>query len=252
MIPPITPDDVRQHLAGRTVAAGFAAPRTAPAGSVERAAILASISASYFRLRGGLAVIALAFPPVLWLGAGGHALAGSISAYYHVPGAVFGGGIMRDVFVGALWAIGAFLFFYKGYSAAENRALNLAGAAAVAIAISPMDWPEGSAATLTGRVHGAAAIVFFLAVAYVCLARAGDTLTLLPVPRRRAFARTYSFLGTLMVVLPVGVAGLHVLLGRAAFNVWVFAIEVAAIYVFAVFWLVKSREIALIEATPAA
>jgi hypothetical protein len=243
---PFSPADVRDHLAR---AAALTTPSALPPPAAPgRDVLLASISASYFRLRRGLAAISFALPVVLWLGTGLHTPPGSISAYYYfAPGHAGPPGTMRDVFVGMLWAAGSFLVFYRGYSAAENWALNLAGAAAVAIAVSPMDWPADAAWSLHGRLHYAAATVFFLAIAYVCLARSDDTLTLLPVAEQRGFRRLYRVLGTLMVAAPATV----VAVGRLVPNDLVlWAVEVAAIDVFAAFWLVKSREIARIEAGP--
>ena len=247
---PLSPADVRAGLArgAPAFAARAAGPSgpARPAGPAGRDAVLASISASYFRLRRGLAAISLALPVVLWLGTGCHPPPGSISAYYwFAPGHAGPPGTMRDVFVGLLWAAGSFLVFYRGYSAAENWTLNLAGAAAVTIAVSPMDWPAGAAWSLHGRLHYAAACVFFLAIAYVCLARSADTLTLLPAAEQRGFRRLYHLLGTLMIAAPVAV----VVVGRIVPNSLVlWGVEVTGIYVFATFWLVKSREIARIEA----
>src|SRR5215468_3157099 len=93
------------------------------------------ILATYFTLRIGVAVIAIAFP--LILGIVGKLYAGlplqhSMSAYYH---AINDGKSLRDVFVGILFAVGAFLYLYKGFSGKENIALNIAGILAVGIAI---------------------------------------------------------------------------------------------------------------------
>ena len=237
---PVTETDVRQHLA---VDAGspLLPSSLPPLPPAERDAILTGISSSYFRLRRGLAVVTLAFPVALWLAAGAHALPGSLSAYYYLNAAA-----ARDVFVGVLWTIGSFLFFYRGYSGAENRALNVAGLAAVVVSLSPMDWPAGSAVSLHGRVHAGAAIVFFLCVAYVAIFRSGDTLALLPEATARGFRWTYRVLGALLVAAPLSVAAIHALAPRPD-SPMVWAIEVAGTTVFAVFWLVKSREIALIE-----
>ncbi|MBV8972617.1 MAG: hypothetical protein JO290_10035 [Sphingomonadaceae bacterium] len=247
------PTDVRADLAARAAGGPDAmaiSPAATPPGT---AAILAGISASYFRLRRGLAIVAFAFPIVLAIGAGG-VLQGSISAYYHYsrfacsPGGACpaGGGTMRDVFVGALWMIGSFLLFYRGYSRAEDRVLNVAGLTAVAISLSPMDWPAAAAATLRGRIHGTSAVVFFLCIAYVAIFRARDTTVLLDDARRSTFTAIYRTLGALMVVLPLGAVALHLLLPNPQSRV-ILGIEVSGIYVFAAFWLVKSREIALIE-----
>ncbi len=242
------PTDVRADLA----ATARPGPIPPPPDAHDRPALLAGISASYFRLRRGLAIVAFALPIVLALGARG-TLQGSISAYYHYAAAACdpgpcpaGGGTMRDVFVGGLWMIGSFLIFYRGYSVAEDRALNLAGLAAVVIAISPMDWPPGAPATFHGEAHGTSAVLFFLSIAYVAIFRARDTSDLLAEPARRRFLATYRTLGALMVLLPLGAVALHLLLHEAHSRVTL-AVEVSGIYVFAAFWLVKSREIAAIE-----
>ena len=227
----MNPDQVRAVL-----------PLTAePPPTAHADAVLAQISASYFRLRCGMAVLAIAFPLVLWIGGGVGHLQASISDYYH-----YHGGRLRDVFVGVLWALGAFLFFYRGYSRGEDRALNLAGVAAVVIALFPDDYPASAPATWIGRLHGAAAIGFFLLIAYVCVFRSGDTLAVLAdVARRHAFLRTYRVLGLLMVALPLSVTALR--FAWPGLRVATFLMEVAGIWTFAAFWLVKSREIALIE-----
>src|SRR4029453_2314070 len=84
------------------------------------------ISATYKMLRLGVAVIAFAFPLLLWVGGhlfAGLPLAGSMSAYYY--------SVMRDTFVGILFAVGVILFVYQGYTRFEDWALNLAGGLAL-------------------------------------------------------------------------------------------------------------------------
>jgi hypothetical protein len=256
----IKPEDVRKHLEAKQGRAGVAiapalemAAGTAAVEAAEKNAILENISASYFLLRRGLALLAFALPILLWLGGGWDHLQGSISAYYHYSAAGdlrYGAGTVRDILVGILWAAGAFLFFYKGYSWKENLALDVAGVAAVLLALFPMDWPPDEAAqpSFVSIVHSVSAVLLFLAMAYVCLCRSGDTLEKLDPERRRRFKRTYAVLGTLMIVIPLGVVLLHYLFpGPADTSPVVFAIEVAGIYVFAAFWLVKSREIAILE-----
>ena len=80
-------------------------------------------------LRLGLAVIAFAFPLLLWIGGYylGHLhLAGSMGAYYHAIDSLHpdqgipGQGSMRNEFVGILFAVGALLFAYQGYSRLED------------------------------------------------------------------------------------------------------------------------------------
>ncbi|WP_375401912.1 hypothetical protein [uncultured Sphingomonas sp.] len=238
----MTPEDVTPE----DVCAALAHPAATPPADLppaEADAILASISASYFRLRRGMALVAFALPPTLWLGGGLGRLQGSLSAYYH-----HADGQMRDVLVGALWALGTFLYFYKGYSRAEDLALDGAGLAAVLVAVAPMDWPAGAPATLTGRLHAAAAIGFFLLIAYVCVFRSGDTLRLLRDEAQAAtFRATYRLLGLLMVALPLAVWAVHALAPARENSPVLFLVEAAGVYVFAAFWWIKSREIAALE-----
>jgi hypothetical protein len=46
---------------------------------------------------------------------------------------------MRDVFVGTLFATGVFLFCYRGPDRQDNVLTNIAGGAAIAIGLFPMD-----------------------------------------------------------------------------------------------------------------
>lgn len=233
----MTPEDVHATLARPD------APLPVDLPVLQAGAIATSISASYFRLRRGMALIAFALPVALWLGGGPGQLEGSISAYYH-----HADGRMRDVLVGALWALGTFLYFYKGYSRSEDLALDGAGLAAVLVAVAPMDWPAGVPASQTGRLHAAAAIGFFLLVAYVCVFRSGDTLKLLRDEAQAAmFRATYRLLGMLMVALPLIVWTAHALSPGREDSPVLFLVEAAGVYVFAAFWWVKSREIAAVE-----
>jgi len=92
------------------------------------------ITKTYKTLRIGLAVMAFAFPLLLWIG--GYLLAklplaGSMSAYYHASDLLYpdqgppGQGVMSNEFVGILFAVGALLIAYQGYSWLEDYALNV-------------------------------------------------------------------------------------------------------------------------------
>ncbi|HQX53979.1 MAG TPA: hypothetical protein PLR25_28960 [Planctomycetaceae bacterium] len=209
------------------------------------------IAATYRALRIGAGVIALAFP--LILSGGGHLLAnlplqGSMSAYYHASDALHSGqglpgqGVMRNEFVGILFAVGVILFLYRGISTLEDQTLNLAGILALGIAIFPMTWPVDPAAKEKFfSLHGACAVSFFFCIAIVCIFCASDTLSLIEKGQRKRYRLMYLTCGVLMVVLPLSAACLKFF---APLRDWtIFFVELAGIYVFAVYWLIKSYEI---------
>jgi hypothetical protein len=195
------------------------------------------VSATYKMLRYGLAAIAFAFPIVLWIGGYLRAelpLAGSMSAYYHD-----GAGVMRNEFVGILFAVGALLFAYQGYSEFEDWALNFAGIFALGIAVFPMKWPESTDSSFS--LHGAFAISFFVCIAYVCIWRAGDTLPLIDdKAMRERYRLVYRILGVAMVVCPfLAWALISFMPFRKSA---IFFVELAGIYVFATYWIIKTHE----------
>ena len=197
------------------------------------------ITATYKALRLGVAVIAFAFPLLLWIGGylfAGLSLEGSMSAYYHA-----GNGAMRTWFVGILFAIGTILFVYQGYTRLEDWALNVAGVFALGVALFPMAWPAAPANSFS-RFHGPCAIAFFFCIAYVCIFRAADTLSLMSnAQKRKTYALTYKLLGILMVAFPLAA---FVFLSLLEWNKSItFFVEMAGVYAFSFYWVVKSREI---------
>ena len=202
------------------------------------------MSGTYFALRVGMGVLAAVLPFLLWLGGrlvDAEPLRCSMSAYYHSPA-------MRDTFVGALVAIGVFLYLYKGFSRQENWALNLAGVLAVGIAMVPtgLQCGEGGGPF---TLHGTFAVMFFLSIAYVCVFRAPDTLSLIRDAREATRLRTaYRWLGAVMVLSPMAAAALTFLLPHGARGRSVFFVEALAVLTFATYWLIKSREMSATDA----
>jgi len=206
------------------------------------------LAGTYRTLRVALAVLALAFPLVLAIGGywlGHLPLAGSMSAYYHASDSLHplagapGQGIMRNCFVGFLFAVGALLYSYKGYSWLEDNALKVAGLLAVGIAVFPMLWPPDKSSS-SFSPHGTCAILFFVFIAYVCIFRSGDTLLLLPPNQRGWYRRIYRFLGVAMVACPLGAWAL--LSFTPARTSTIFFVEFAGIYVFGTYWAIKTCE----------
>lgn len=202
------------------------------------------ISATYLSLRIGLAALAIILPFVLWF-AGGlffHLpLQVSMSAYYHA-----GDGAMRDVFVGILITVGAFLYLYKGFTSLENIALNFAGIFLVGVALIPMEWNCGDACSRFSW-HGAFAILFFLSIAYVCIFRASDTLRLIADQTKvKRYKTVYRWLGLGMIASPaIALVLTWFLQPGSEIKSWVFFVEAVGVIVFGTYWITKSREIAL-------
>ena len=194
---------------------------------------------TYFLLRVGMALIGILFPLVLWF-IGlliGIDLQGSISAYYHTP--------IGDVFVGSLFAVGSFLFLYRGFTREEDLVLDLAGIFAFGVALLPTSAITNlECVNFTAPLlHGASAILFFVAIAYVCIFRALDTLDELESEaRRRLYKRLYRFLGAGMIFFPLLSALLLNLLDET--QSIVFFVELVGIWTFSAYWIVKSVEIA--------
>ncbi len=84
----------------------------------------------------------------------------SISASYHE------GGWSRDIFVGFLFAISAFLLAYNGRSTRQMVLSKMAAFAAMGVAMFPCDC--GSHVEVIPYVHGISAAVMFLILAVFC------------------------------------------------------------------------------------
>jgi hypothetical protein len=228
------------------------------------------IRATYFALRVGAAVIAFAFPLLLWGGGkvAGFTLRDSMSAYYwatpdqpcpcgdnpdhsckksgseidlavtpspqekvHEPGT------MRNWFVGLLFAIGAILYVNQGHSRKEDWALNLAGMLAVGIALVPMSW---DCARHSFSYHGLCAVSFFLCIAFVCAFCSQDTLMLIRDPKVRARYRSaYIALSIAMVASPIAAYAFNFVTSQRSTVYWA---ELFGIYAFAGYWCVKTKE----------
>lgn len=209
------------------------------------------VFATYITLRYGMAALALAFPVILYVAGKFHdiQLQDSMSAYYFAaPGNnntdyTFP---VRVWFVGLLFAIGAFLYLYKGFSNAENALLNFAGAFAWGVAVFPMPWGcEEHCPKLTA--HGISAVSLFLCIAVVSLWCAGDTLRLIPDASLRArYRRQYKLLGLLMIASPLVAMALTLTVND--FKKYTFFVEASGVWAFGIYWWRKSEELALTEA----
>jgi hypothetical protein len=213
---------------------------------------------TYFTLRVTLAVVGFALPVVAaaagWLQCDRLFLGPSISSYYHLT-ARFAFLTARDLFVGGLLAAATCLYAYKGFSTRENVALNLSALFAVGVALLPTRRGDPAHAVclapptpglgpdgIRPYLHVASAVLFFLGIAYVSLRRSRDTLRLLPDPGARvAYARAYFVTGALMVASPLAAVALSWKADGSMPRV-IFLLETFAVWAFAAYWAVKTRE----------
>ena len=208
---------------------------SSPTGTGTTGAVL-----SYIGLRRAVGVIGLALPFVLAIGnllLTGEGLRVSISSYYYTG--------MRNVLVGSLCATGVFLFCYR-YDRHDDRVSNLAGVAAVGVALFPTR-PSVAASVeqvWIGRAHLSFAAVFFGCLAWFCLVlfpRDGGA----PTARKATRNVVYRACGTAIVVALVlaVLSGLLVSPGTAESLHLLFWLESVAILAFGVSWFVKGETV---------
>jgi di/tricarboxylate transporter len=168
----------------------------------------------------------------------------SISAYYFAPNAdkwVYSVYPARVLFVGSLFALGSFLFLYKGFSRGEDIALNFAGVFALGVAVCPM-YAEAGYIPVSNVLHFTFAVLLFFCMAYAAIVCHDETLRWVKDPNRRArYKVAYHVIGWFMGLFPL--VGLILAVSFGAVQRHVFWIEAAGIWAFSAYWFTKSREL---------
>lgn len=121
---------------------------------------------SYLSVRRAVGVTGLLLPLLLWPGAWlvfAVPVQDNMSAYYHTPA--------RDVFVGALFTMGVFLYCYRGHDWVENWSANLGSVSALGLALFPLDAGKDplEAQSWVGYLHMAFGASLFLTLAFYSL-----------------------------------------------------------------------------------
>jgi len=228
------------------------------------------IKDTYFALRVGAAVIAFAFPLLLWSGGkiAGITLRDSMSAYYWATPTQLcpcgenpdhscqkGGtevdthltetrqeealqpGTMRSWFVGLLFAIGTILFVNQGHSRKEGIALNIAGVLAIGVALVPLRWDCKRHAF---SLHAFCAVSFFLCIAFISAVCSRDSLAQIKdIEVRAKYRKAYVALAIAMVASPVAAYVFNFVTLQHSLTFWA---ELFGIYAFAGYWCVKTKE----------
>lgn len=159
----------------------------------------------------------------------------SISAYYHSE--------LGDFFVGILWVIGVFLFFYKYRPGQAPPRSNVeaiqqghvdawlgkfTGLAAVLVAMCPTDTKDPQ--TVLGIIHIGAAIVLF-----ICL----SLFPLILFSESRRWHRTYKAIGWSMIAVLVLIVGWWLLDSETT---PLLALETILILLFSAGWFLKGED----------
>lgn len=201
--------------------------------------------------RTAIGVLGVTLPPILIVASllRNQAVESSISAYYYTP--------MRDWFVGTLWVIGVFLFFYRyrpqdpaaarsnwepvRRGVADSWLGKISGLCAVLVALLPTTSPPGPIAQppTIGMLHGIAAATLFVSLALFPLLLFSQSRKRGHVYRRYGWAMIILLL--LVVAYAFGPEGV-----RMATAPWrpVLVLETLLIMVFGVSWFEKGRELA--------
>lgn len=164
----------------------------------------------------------------------------SISASYHQ------GGWARDIFVGFLFAISAFLLAYNGRSRLQMLLSKVAALAAICIAMFPCKCeyhPE-----IVPYIHGVSAAVMFIVLAVFCYSfyrRALDKGHI----QAKVRAVVYAICGITIAVSILVLVTDHLLSGAISSRIvrLTFYGEAAGLIAFGIAWLVASRVLPLIS-----
>jgi hypothetical protein len=192
---------------------------------------------SYLFLRRAIGFLGIALPFVLIFGKlllDGGGLLNSISGYYYSD--------MRDVYVGTMCAIGVFLLSYRGYGRVDDIAGNVAAVAAVGVALFPTT-PAGNVSRtdeIIGMVHIGFAAVFFLTLAFFCLALFTKSDKEDPSPRKADRNKLYVASGVTILVCLLFIVLCGWFLNDLTKSVYpALWLESAAILAFGAAWLAK-------------
>jgi hypothetical protein len=144
---------------------------------------------------------------------------------------------MRDVLVGALCAIGLFMFFYRGYNELDNWAGNLAGFFSIGIALFP---------TAATGPNNFAAIIHFICASMFFITLATFSIFLFTrkesVPTKRKLTRNkiYIACGSVMLACMAAIMTWFIIFGTNDLQTgFVFWAETIALIAFGISWLTK-------------
>jgi hypothetical protein len=207
-----------------------------------RSVVLSSLS-----IRQGVGAIGLLLPlllgPMGWL-VWGIEIQDNMSQYYHTA--------LRDGFVGAMCAVGIFLFCYRGYDWIENWTANFGCLSALGVALFPLDANRDplDQRSLAGYLHLVSGAAFFLTLAFYSLyhfpSHQPEKRERAPHEAQRDFIYRTSGLA---ILFSLAAMGTHLFLVPTEWKHrlndyhFLFWMEWLATWAFAAAWLTKGRAI---------
>ena len=207
---------------------------------------------SFYRVRQALGYLGLVLPVALVIG-GVLSLGGvepSISDYYYT--------VLRDIFVGSMFAIAIFLIAYPGHARrggewlSDDTITTVAGVAALGVAFFPNQGPgRGDVLTVTQQAlgvqaaaigHYLSALVFLGCLAWMCLVKFSRTAK----PARRRIYRSCGWAiaaltGIVVVASVIKIWGSGTPQRIVVDWLVVLWAEALAIWAFSIAWLTKGR-----------
>ena len=207
---------------------------------------------SYYTMRRMVGFVALILPFALAAGSILAALLGpahdfphpllqrSLSDYYYTP--------MRNLYVGSLCAIAAFLACARGYDLRDEITGYLAGAVTFGVACCPTFNPRGVNYTQLdfafGFIHTVLAALMYLLLSYICMFLFRKSSPEKPLTRRkRNRNRIYQTAGLIMIACMMAMTGLTIrsVVERRHPSPWLFWCESLALFAFGIAWLTKGE-----------
>ncbi len=202
---------------------------------------------SYLGVRRAIGAIGLLLPvvlgPVGWL-VFGIEIQDNMSSYYHT--------VLRDVFVGAMCAIGIFLFCYRGYDWIESWTANFGCLSALGVALFPLDANSDPLhqKSVVGYFHTVSGGAFFLTLAFYSLyhfpTSKAEKREVAPHEAQRNFV--YRTSGAVILLSMIAMGAYLFLIPEEwkrlcnDYN-FLFWMEWVAVWSFAAAWLTKGRAI---------
>lgn len=196
---------------------------------------------TYLQHRAAIGFIGIALPFVVSLYAYifyATDLRHSISAYYHTGS--------RDIFVGLMFAIAAFMLSYRGPEGTDRKAGLVTCMSAVVLAIVPTDTGASEGATGNGMIHIAASFLFFASLIYFCLKLFIKTNTDQPTEEKLKRNKIYRSCGYTMAACIILMAILILsdsLYAQLEAYKPIFWLEALAIEAFGISWITKGEVI---------